>query len=134
MDAASLNTGEDSRRYGQLKAHLDFFIAGGKIKIGQRPRDKHASAYMARTDPISKMFFDVRCTDPKARMRVLGRFSAKDVFVALVLDYRENLIGKAAWQNFIQSGENEWSNLFGNLLPVSGDNLNVFLSRNYTPV
>ncbi len=60
------------------------FIAGKVISVGWDPMKKGVSAFMARLAPVEDEVWDIRSRDPSPGIRVLGSFSERDVFVALL--------------------------------------------------
>jgi hypothetical protein len=123
-------TGE---RLGRLRADLDRFTANDRISIALFPQNKPKTTYMARIEPVSNEVWDIRSADPNPGTRVLGRFSEKDTFVALVWDFHENLKG-AAWGRLGDRCLNEWANLFPNYAPHKGSSASDYISSNFFPV
>lgn len=65
---------------------MDEFTDGGFITVGEDPRQKDATAILARVDPIEEEIFSFRCLDPKPGIRALGCFAETDTFIALTWD------------------------------------------------
>jgi hypothetical protein len=121
------------QRLGRLRADLDRFTANDRISIALFPQNKPKTTYMARIEPVANEVWDFRSTDPKPGMRVLGRFSAKDAFVALVWDFHENLKG-SAWGRLGEGCLQEWAKLFPNYPPHHGNSDSDYLSSNFLSV
>jgi len=113
---------------------LDEFTDGGFITIAENPRDKEASALLARVEPAEDDVFDFRCLDPKPGIRALGCFAEVDVFVALTWEYRENLENDDDWSAEIARCKSEWKRLFCDLPPFKGAKLNEYVSYNFRAV
>jgi hypothetical protein len=124
---------ETGRRLGRLRADLDRFTANDRISIALFPQNKPKTAYMARIKPVSNEVWDIRSTDPNPGTRVLGRFSEKDTFVALVWDFHENLKG-TAWGRLGEKCLQEWTKLFPNYAPHQGSSASDYVSSNFFPV
>jgi hypothetical protein len=118
------------QRLGRLRADLDSFTVNDFIAIALFPRKKPQNTYLARIEPVVNEVWDIRSTDPKPGIRVLGRFSEQDTFIALIWDFHENLIG-ADWGKLGERCLQEWDNLFPNSPPFRGKQANDYLSSRY---
>src|SRR5262249_14419515 len=96
-----------AERHFEFRQWLDSFSEGGYLTVAENPHSKPWDAMMARVDPAEWEFFSIRVTDPEQTpgIRSLGGFSAKDEFIALTWDLRENIdfdaevaIVEAAWR------------------------------------
>ena len=121
----------EGRRHSRLRGLLDSFIEGDYITVAEDPYDKDASAILARVDPVDQEVWDFRCLDPNPGIRAFGCFAEKDTFVALTYDYRETIEDFAAC---VTDCRTEWSNLFGDLPPFKGNDLDDYLSYNFCAV
>lgn len=119
-------------RRARAQAVLEAFVDGGFVTVGENPSDKDAKSIMARVAPVEWEIFDFRCLDPQPGIRVLGCFFAKDVFVALTWDYREEFDGR--WPEQVQRAKDAWTDIFGAVPPHSGDQLDAYLSYNFEAV
>jgi hypothetical protein len=117
------------QRLGQMRTDLDRFTKGDRISIALFPKKKPQSTYLARLDPVMNEVWDIRSIDPKPGIRVLGRFSDYDTFIALVWDCHENVRGRTAWALFGERCLQEWSRLFPVTGPHSGSSANAYLSN-----
>lgn len=115
----------DEFRGSQLRQFLDQFTEGKKITISEEPYKKPNTTYMAPIDPVEDRVFDIRNRD-KPAVRVLGAFAERDVFVALIWDYRVNLGGPDSkeWRDFRERCKAEWRKRFFMYEPLSGVNRN----------
>ena len=112
LDPAKLAVEEDGYRLAHIRPQLDIYTSGGKLNVALDPRDKDKSAHLARTDPVTDEVWDIRCTDPNARIRVFGRFTEFNVFVALTWQYRENLQTEEDWAEELDRFKVKWRELF----------------------
>jgi hypothetical protein len=124
--------GRNGDRHAQMRAWLDTFASGRRISVAEEPRKKPRTTFMARTDPKSADVFDIRCINPIPGIRVLGRFSEKDTFVALKWDYRENMNGSDFDDAVIRCAD-EWKRLFPGIPLFAGRTLDDYLT-NFVPV
>src|SRR5581483_9306896 len=64
-----------ARRHQLLRADLDRFTEGELITVGVNPRDKDATANLARVEPLTAEVWDIRCCDPEeyAQQRATGQ-------------------------------------------------------------
>jgi len=118
-----------ARRHQLLRADLDRFTEGELITVGVNPRDKDATANLARVEPLTAEVWDIRCCDPKPGIRVLGRFAEKDTFIAVCWDYRENLRRDKDWTAFVDRCLQEWPRLMNMQAAYRGPNLNAYLTN-----
>jgi hypothetical protein len=126
-------TGKDAYRLGKLRGDLDRFITGAKIAIALYPRRKPPTTYLARLEPVHKEIWEIRSCDPKPGVRVLGRFSEKDTFIALCWDFHENLKGRS-WDLASDRCRQEWIRLFPGLSPNVGSTASDYLSNKFFSV
>ncbi len=123
----------EGRRLTQMRAYLDAWTQGDRITVADDPYKKPKATRVARTDPPRDDIFDIRCVDPKPGIRVLGGFADKDLFVALTVNFRENLAEDKDWRDEIERCKARWRNLFHPHQPFHGASLNDYLS-NFEPV
>jgi hypothetical protein len=122
------------QRLGQMRTDLDRFTKNDRIPIALFPKRKPPSTYLARLDPVTNEVWDIRSIDPKPGIRILGRFSERDTFVALVWDFHENVCGRTAWAAFGEHCLQEWNRLFPVTGPHTGTSANAYLSNNFFAV
>lgn len=120
-----------AHRAGRLRANFDMFISGLVISVGQHPYKKKISAYMSPLDPPPDEVWEIRSRDPKPGIRVFGRFSEKDVFVALTWGYREDLHGPKSreWRDAREGCKAEWRRLFHPYGPHTGSTPHDYISN-----
>lgn len=118
-------------RAGRLRADFDMFTAGTVISIGQHPYKKKKTAYMSQLDPTIDEVWQIRSRDPKPGIRVFGRFSEKDVFVALTWRFREDMGGPKSreWRDARELCKTEWRNMFHPYNPHSGKDHYEYVSN-----
>jgi hypothetical protein len=109
---------------------LDAFTNHFRFTVGQDPFDKASGAMLARVHPVEGEFWDIRTIEPPDGIRCFGAFAGCDEFVALTWDYRENI---RDFNAAVLECRGVWSNLFGSIVPYSGDSLDAYLT-NYRPV
>jgi hypothetical protein len=102
----------DGRRLQMVRPMLDTFINGRLIGIATKPHNKDGSAFLARVDPVQDEVWDIRVIDPVPGVRVFGRFSEFNTFVALNWNLRENLKREEHWAEQIQDCIQQWQKLF----------------------
>ena len=124
-------TGE---RQAHFRAALDQFVSGGELAVADDPYDKDPDAMLARINPIHEEVWDIRIVEPGSGVRCFGRFVARDTFVGLGWDYRENIRSSGEWDHMRNHAIEVWRTLFGDLEPFRGDRINDYLSCNYRAV
>jgi hypothetical protein len=122
---------EDEVRFNRLRADLDMFIDGSLLSMAQAPYKKPKTTYMARLDPIADEVWEIRSRDPKPGIRVFGRFSEKDVFIALTWEFRDGLGGPASreWRDAREGCKAEWRKLFPTYPALGRNDLHDYASN-----
>jgi hypothetical protein len=116
----------EGKAHASLRALLDAFSEGAEMSVAEQPFEKPSDTILARVHPVRDEVWDVRCFDPYPGIRVLGRFSECDHFVALTWNYRENM----DWPAEIARCKAAWRNIFGDLPPHLGRRIDEYLSFN----
>jgi hypothetical protein len=117
--------------HAEFRQHLDAFLEGGCISVGNDPKTKAAYAMMARVAPVEDEFFDFRVTAPQPQIRAFGGFAACDTFVLVTWNYRAEIA-----ENFdaeVERCKHEWQSLFGRITPFKGKSLDEYFT-NFDPV
>jgi hypothetical protein len=117
-------------RGSKLRADLDLFIGGGLITVSLTPH-KAGAALMGLLHPESDGIWDIRSRDPNPGLRVLGGFAERDIFIALTWETRKQLGAKDSpeWRTAIQNCKTNWRNLFPTFDPLTGDDLDDYISK-----
>lgn len=123
----------NGQRLAQMRAWLDTFVAGRRISVAEDPYKKSKKAFLARVDPLRDEIWDIRCLDPVPGIRVFGRFSEKDTFIALTWEHRESINGKQ-FDAAVARCREQWRKLFPAVPIFKGNKLDDYLSANYHAV
>jgi hypothetical protein len=117
-------------RHTAFRETLDNFTQGFRLSVSEDPFRKPGYASMARTDPVAKEVWDIRCLRLDQGIRCFGCFAARDLFIALTWDYRENITD---FDEEVRRCRQVWDDLFLSLQPRKKANLHEYLS-NYLAV
>lgn len=128
-------------RCGFLRGNLESFIKGEVISASLS-LDKKADAFMGRLQPAEDETWDIRSRKPKPGLRVLGRFSEQDHFIAIMCCPRSvsvdwfsrDFLGDGdskEWRDAIQQCKAVWRQLFEPYDPYSGDKINDYISTDF---
>jgi hypothetical protein len=120
-----------ANRCNRLKANLEEFVKGEILPVSLTPY-AHDAAYMGRLDrPIDEVW-DIRSRDPRPGMRVLGRFSEFNTFVALHWGLRKDFPDRQSWRFAIAKTKGRWNRLLSPYDPpfYGGSDLNAYLDDN----
>lgn len=117
------------QRHQEFRATLDSFSRGDRLTVSEQPYTKGPETVVARVDPVADEIWDVRCIAPNARIRCLGAFGGRDMFVALTWFYREDVTTKAAWNDEINRCKSEWNRLFAQIKRYKGKSIDDYLSN-----
>ena len=123
---------EEGLRHGELRAWMDAFSEGAELTVAEDPDRKPPDAMLARVHNVDDEFWSIRVTEPEdtAGIRSLGAFAAKDKFLALTWEYREDMTD---FDSHVQGVQQDWDDLFGSEPPFFGDRLDEYLT-NYRAV
>lgn len=119
----------EGERFAEMATYFDEFCELTMVTVSEDPFNKPPDVMMARVHPIADEFWSMRVTDPEdtSGIRVLGGFCAKDAFVALMWDFRENI-----GDNFDEEVDELkaiWRDYFGDLSPYTGSSLDDYLTN-----
>lgn len=124
----------DGWRHIELRDFLDGFSLGNRLTMSQHPHAKPGYVMLSRVHPVEAEIWSFRCLEPPPGIRVLGHFAAKDCFVVLDWDYRENLDEEDGWDKIVHECRVAWRDLFGNLPPYQGSQIHEYISSNFEDV
>lgn len=121
-----------ANRCMRLLGNLEEFLKGDLLAVSLTPYE-HETAYMGRLDrPIDEVW-DIRSRAQKPGMRVLGRFSEQDTFVALHWGLRKDFEDRRAWGLAIAETKKRWNQLLSPHEPpfYGEDDVNAYLTNAY---
>jgi hypothetical protein len=107
-------------RKGFLQADLEVFAEGQRI----------GPKYLFLLYPAPEGVWEIRSGSPDPSIRVLGRFVAKDVFVATNYARRDEIGGwqSRKWRDVKVQSRTTWDNLFRPYQPLITTNVNEVVS------
>jgi hypothetical protein len=123
----------DDERLAQFRGNLDAFAVGEAITIARHPFIKPTDADLAPVDPISSRVWDFRVLEPPQGIRCFGFFVAKNVFIALRWEYRED-IESPDWPILVEDCKEIWDCWFSPLMPHFGAIPHDYISKPYLAV
>ncbi|MES2845606.1 MAG: hypothetical protein V4747_11305 [Pseudomonadota bacterium] len=125
----------DPSNAGQLRAWVDGFTAGRRVTVGS---DKNRLVDVKILNPQADEVWEIRKRDEPST-RIFGRFAMKDVFIATNIKTSRDLfsvqwitgeyIRWPVWRQEIRRCKTVWRNIFAAYEPVSGGQLNDYLSN-----
>lgn len=118
----------DQKRFAEVRATLDAFSEGAEFSVSEDPYAKPSHTMLARVDAGAAEIWDIRVIAPRPGIRVFGCFAARDTFVALTWNFRENLDGPEGWDEEIEDFKRAWRELFGATEPFKGRSLDEYLT------
>jgi putative component of toxin-antitoxin plasmid stabilization module len=130
--------GEQGSRCARLLVTLQNVVAGRKLVVNLDPYSAR-EANMGRLDPIENGIWDIRCRD-KPGLRVFCAFLETDILVAFICSPRSIDVSwlhrlplgigeSIEWDHAIAETRREWAKLFPADMPVTGDDLNEYLTN-----
>lgn len=112
-------------RHAEFLDALDLWVEGGIFTVSDSPDDHPRHTMLARTRPVGAGIWDIRCVDVDHGIRCLGAFGGKDIFVALMWEYREEI---ADFDACVMECRATWDALFFPLPPFSGGSIDDYLT------
>ena len=117
-------------RMGRARAQVDTFIAGTRMSV-RMPPSRSARAQIALLDPSQKEVWEIRARDPRPGVRIFGRFSEKDHFLALTIALREEFENNWDFSPMIEKCRRSWRMYFNNFPPHTGTLPNDYVSKSF---
>jgi hypothetical protein len=132
-------SGTEDERLQQIKAVIDLFIAGQVMAV-RIPPSTSAKAQLACLNPWRDCVWEFRTRPVKKKgafrygVRVFGMFASKDLFVAMRVAYKEDLLlTEREYRREVERCKRIWRMLFPSFNPRFGDSADDYLS-NFFPV
>lgn len=122
------STVRDEVRLSRARQDVDNFISGAMMSA-RMPPSKDVHAQLALLDPASGEVWEIRSRDPKPGVRIFGRFSERNYFIALTVVFREQLATDDDWSREIERCKREWRVLFPSYNPISGSEVHTYASK-----
>ena len=104
---------KETERFARLEADLQVFLTSPTID----------SSYLFGLSPPGKEVWEIRSKRPRPSIRIFGRFSGKDSFVATHYVKRSLLGGwnTLEWKEEIRKSRQIWNRLFPGYRPQGGE-------------
>ena len=133
-----MEEGEGANRRSRLLATLQNIVAGRRMVVCLEPFNAR-KANIGRLSPTEHSVFDIRCQD-KPAVRVFCRFLERDVLFAATCRPRSARLNwlswfplgdrySKEWKRGLAATIREWNRYFPTYAPVTGDNLDDYLSK-----
>ena len=133
-----MEEGPAADRRSRLLATIENFVAGRRLVVCMDPFAAR-NANIGRLAPIEDSIWDIRCRE-KPAIRVFCRFVEKDVLLAVTCRPRSVRIdwlgwfplgdrNSTDWERGKTATRSHWKRYFPTYEPVSGDNLDDYLSN-----
>jgi hypothetical protein len=106
-------TALERHRVIRLQLDLDRFISGKEIPVASDAMHARPYALLAQLQPPSEEVWEIRSVDPDPSLRVFGRFTEKNVFVALRWQHRGILaaMDSGEWDFLMKLCQHDWNSL-----------------------
>lgn len=125
----------DEENAGQLRAWIDGFTKGRRVTVGS---DNNRQVDIKILNPVDDEVWELRKRD-RPSTRIFGRFAMTDVFIATNIRTSSDLfslqwmtdgyIRWPVWREEIRRCKAVWRSLFVTYNPVSGGNLDDYLTN-----
>lgn len=119
------------RRFGRASATLDAFTEGLRMSV-RLPPSKSVLAQIALLEDAEDEVWEIRVSDPRPGVRVFGRFSDRDCFIAMTWSEREKLITDDDWRREKERCKREWRKLFPSFNPHTGTKADDYVSNAFS--
>lgn len=117
-----------SVRFREARAVVDAFTEG-LIISARYPPSKSVRAQLALLEPSSDEVWEFRSRKPKPGARVFGRFADVDLFIALGIEFREEIDDDFAREK--EACRRQWRTYFQSYQPLKGNDLSDYLTSYY---
>jgi hypothetical protein len=122
-------TPEELNKVG-MQIEVENFVGGGSVRVamadGKNPPSKKPNAEWRQLEPGENEVWEIRVKfEPK--IRILGRFMAPDIFVALLWAYRADL-GDPPWAECAICIK-KWKQIFRDQPPFSGRTAHDYFTK-----
>lgn len=112
-----------SKKYGldygeKVKAHLVFFIRGGKIRSGK---------HIKEVEPFGNGVWAFRILE-SPQTRIFGGFIEKDVFIAFYMDKRSSL-NSSRYRTMVERVKNQWRIIIKEKRMLASSNIGDLISN-----
>lgn len=121
-------TAKEEERFGRARAYIDTFISGSLMAV-RMPPSKSAKAQIALLADRADEVWEFRIRDPRPGLRIFGRFSEKDTFIALTTAFREQIGADDDWVAEIERCKREWRTYFPTFPPHSGPDAYAYITN-----
>ena len=122
---------ELERRFARATAFLDGFTEGLSMSV-RFPPSKAVAAQVALLENANEEVWELRIRDPKPGIRLFGRFSERNHFIALTWASRKDLETDDDWIREKERCKREWRRLFPSFPPHTGIEPNDYLSDSFS--
>ncbi|WP_172125293.1 hypothetical protein [Devosia sp. 919] len=123
---------EFAHKAAEGRRMLDSFTAGNRIVVSLNPHEKPAYCQLSRNDPVAEGVWEFRIRDPKPQLRIFGCFAECDVFIALSVTPKTQLVGRLAYPLAVADNTSIWGGLFPGYLPITGEDINAYISGSFS--
>jgi hypothetical protein len=123
--------GKVEARFGRARAYLDTFMSGDLMSV-RMPPSRSVHAQIALLEDDKDQVWEIRVRDPRPGIRIFGRFSEKDVFLALTIGLREKYKTEADWVPDIERCKKIWRTYFFTYKPLSGSQADDYISNSFS--
>lgn len=122
---------ELERRFARAIPALDSFTEGllWSVRI---PPSTSVMAQIALLKDADEEVWELRIRDPKPGLRLFGRFSERDCFIALTWAERENLETDDDWLREKERCKREWRKFFPSFKPHTGSQADDYVSNSFS--
>lgn len=118
----------EEERFGRARAAVDTFISGTLISA-RMPPSRNVSAQIALLDEAREEVWEMRVRAPRPGVRVFGRFSERDCFIALTVANKEELVTNESYRREMERCKREWKRLFPSYEPLHGEVADDYISN-----
>jgi hypothetical protein len=115
-------------RLGRARALLDAFTEELRISV-RMPPSTSRKAQLALLQPRHHEVWEFRAREPNPGVRIFGRFTERNHFVALTYGFREEFKEQSDWDRAIENCKHKWGILFPVHPPHKGNDPGDYLTN-----
>ncbi|MCL4679185.1 MAG: hypothetical protein KJ017_11410 [Alphaproteobacteria bacterium] len=121
----------EENQWNTVASTMDSFVAGRLMSLADNEKPNKNRHKLARLEPKEDGLWEIRATDPRPGVRIVGYFVKKDVFIALTWATRLFLgsVDSLQWRWIMIKSKREWKKLFLEYTPLTGGGPNDYVSN-----
>jgi hypothetical protein len=114
-----------------IEAAMDRWVVGGRVwSVNYRGRIK--GGFLKRLDPPPPEVWEIRVTEPRPQVRLIGRFAEANTLILTSFHLRDKLDGRGslAWTTAMKDCDDTWAKLFPGIQLFTRNTIEEYVTEN----